>query len=387
MKQNTPSQGAVIWITGFSAAGKTTVGRQVSRMLSEDGLPALFLDGDQLRSIFAHKWGYSREDRVELSCTYFRLCSHLSKQGAVVVIAAVSMFDEVREWFEANVENGFVAYLRVPLDERITRDERTKGLYKAKSGLASMGDYTEPERPDAVIDNHGDVDADTASRLVVEAFRRQRHTSVDYGRSDHWAEFYRRAPVKTTPSPFAEYCATRLEPGQRLLEVGCGNGRDATYFADRGFAVSAVDRSEAAIEACVANMGGRAIEYVCADAAELADRFDPGFGVVYSRFSLHAMTRVEEERMLAGAAALLAPGGQLCVECRSINDPLARQGEVLSPSERVAGHYRRFIVLDELLASLDRLGFDILEQVESRGLAVHGDEDPVVIRVLASRRA
>src|SRR5215218_2592786 len=97
------SPGAVLWISGYSAAGKTTVGRQVTRALLDAGHPALFLDGDQLRSILAHKWGYSPEERVELACTYFRLCSHLSKQGAVVVIAAVAMLDEARQWFHENV--------------------------------------------------------------------------------------------------------------------------------------------------------------------------------------------------------------------------------------------------------------------------------------------
>ena len=87
----------------------------------------------------------------------------------------------------------------------------------------------------------------------------------------------------------------------------------------------------------------------------------------------------------SAAHDLLSPGGIFCIECRSINDPLARTGDVLSPDERIAGHYRRFIVLPELLEKLQQQGFQILEQVESNGLAVFGDEDPVVIRVLAAR--
>ena len=174
MSLNNSNQGAVIWISGFSAAGKTTVGRQVAHTLAEAGQPALFLDGDQLRSILAHKWGYTHDERIELACTYFRLCSHLSKQGAVVVIAAVAMLEEARRWFHANVAGGMEFYLRVPLEERIRRDERTKGIYKG--GLGSMQGYTEPSSDNAIIiDNHDNVDVDAAARrrhVCMAAFAR-----------------------------------------------------------------------------------------------------------------------------------------------------------------------------------------------------------------------
>lgn len=77
--------------------------------------------------------------------------------------------------------------------------------------------------------------------------------------------------------------------------------------------------------------------------------------------------------------------GLFFIECRSINDPLARQGEVISPTERIHGHYRRFIVADELERRLLDSGFGIVDMLESNGLARLGDDDPVVIRVTARR--
>jgi bifunctional enzyme CysN/CysC len=374
--------GAVIWITGFSAAGKTTVGRVVTQRLLEAGLPALFLDGDQLRSMFAHRWGYSREDRVELACTYFKLCSHLSKQGAVVVISAVAMLDEAQEWFRRNVDNGLEVYLRVPLEERMARDQRTKQVYAR--GMSSMQDYTEPTQAALTIDNFGGNSVEATAATIVHAFQARRgRTSVDYGRESHWSGFYKSHKRVAPPSPFALDSRRLMQPGERLLELGCGNGRDAVYFDGEGLRVTAIDKSAEAIEACRANAPGREIVYLCADAAEVAGRVDGRFDVVYSRFSLHAMTRIEEEGALQASHALLVTGGKLLVECRSINDPLSREGDVLSPTERIAGHYRRFIVLEELRQKLQRIGFVIDEAVESTGLARHGDEDPVVIRIAA----
>lgn len=383
MTVQTDRSGGVIWITGYSAAGKTTVGRSAMRLLVESGRNAIFLDGDQLRAIFAHKWGYSNEERIELACTYFRLCSHLSKQGAIVVISAVAMFDEARRWFHQNIEHGLEVYLRVPLAERLARDQRTKGVYKDGAG---MDGYTEPMDADLVIDNFGAMHADAAGALVVAAFDQHiERAQADYGRHDHWAGFYRKHAAVTAPSSFAQHCVGKLESSQRLLEIGCGNGRDATFFAASGFQVTAIDKSQAAIDAGL-ERNDLGIEYICCDVVDVAGRVSGTFGVVYSRFSLHAMTRVEEERAIAAAHDLLSPGGTFCIECRSINDPLARAGDVLSPDERIAGHYRRFIVLPELLQKLRQKGFEILEQVESNGLAVFGDEDPVVIRVLAVKR-
>jgi adenylylsulfate kinase-like enzyme/2-polyprenyl-3-methyl-5-hydroxy-6-metoxy-1,4-benzoquinol methylase len=379
MTVQTDRSGGVIWITGYSAAGKTTVGRGVMRLLHERGRNAIFLDGDQLRAILAHKWGYSNEERIELACTYFRLCSHLSKQGAIVVISAVAMFDEARRWFHQNIEHGLEVYLRVPLEERLARDGRTKGVYKDATGMEG---YTEPADADLVIDNFGRTDPDSAAEEVLAAFERHIERAADYGRDNYWTGFYRKHAAVTAPSPFAQDCLGKLKPAQRLLEIGCGNGRDATFFAANGFQVTAIDKSQAAIDAGL-ERNEYGIEYICCDVVDVAGRVSGKFGVVYSRFSLHAMTRAEEERAIAAAHDLLSPGGMFCIECRSINDPLARAGDVLSPDERIAGHYRRFIVLAELLDKLKAQGFEILEQVESKGLAVFGDEDPVVIRVLA----
>lgn len=89
--------GRVVWITGYSSAGKATVGRLVEAELRGRGHSTMILDGDDLRSIFSGRWGYSRTDRVELAKVYFRLCSHLASQRHVVVIAAVAMYSHEQE--------------------------------------------------------------------------------------------------------------------------------------------------------------------------------------------------------------------------------------------------------------------------------------------------
>lgn len=375
----------VIWISGYSAAGKTTVGRSLQRLLLQENAPCLFLDGDDLRSIFAGRWGYEREERIELARVYFRLCSHLASQGMTVIICAVAMYDEVREWFRSNLV-GIEVYLDVPEAERRRRDASTKRVYDQVGRLADL--YDPASSPDLVIQNYGSATPELAALKILECFKAAaRHSFRDAGRTEHWRKFYREQAAPQEPSSFARHVFERCGPGARLLEVGCGNGRDARFFADSGFAVTAVDTSDAAIELCRQTHGAiSGMTFLSGPLPAHADRINRDFDAVYSRFCLHAMTQDEEVDTLAAAARVLKRGGRLFIECRSINDPLARKGEVISPTERIHGHYRRFIVIDELKARVEASGFRIRDAVELSGVAALGDDDPVVIRLIAERR-
>jgi bifunctional enzyme CysN/CysC len=379
-----PDRTGVIWITGYSASGKTTIGRIVERELQQRQLRAIFLDGDDLRKIFAEKWGYVRSERIELARVYFRLCNYLSSQGFIVILAAVAMYEEVREWIRANSPNVLEVFLDVPEEERIRRDKLTKNVYSRLGALNKL--YDEPRNPDLRIASFGDVSPNIAATRVVEHFLSlESQGAVNKGKWDYWESFYRNGLGEQAPSLFAQDVAEQLRGDERLLEVGCGNGRDASFFRSQDFGVVAIDASPAAIDVCLRLHGANGI---CFAAGRLEDEsLDLGgaFDVIYSRFVLHAMTEVEQAMMLLSAYRKLRPGGSIYLECRSINDPLARQGEVISPTERIHGHYRRFIILEELIQHLQMTGFTIDNTIESTGLAPYKDEDPVVIRITASK--
>jgi adenylylsulfate kinase-like enzyme/2-polyprenyl-3-methyl-5-hydroxy-6-metoxy-1,4-benzoquinol methylase len=376
-------RGGVIWISGYSAAGKTTVGRKVLQRLRAAGSPAIFLDGDDLRSIFANRWGYSREERIELALVYFRLSSTLAAQGNTVIISAVAMYDEVRAWVRDNIDRAVEIYLSVPREELIARDAGTKRVYSAIGDVDSL--YDPARDPHLAIENFGANTPDTVADRIVAFYKGFSAHPSDRGRTRHWAEFYRTAKGVFDPSPFALHVAGQLQRRADIIELGCGNGRDAAYFAHLGHAVTAVDMSEAAIALCKDKHAGLPVRFLAGSLDALSAGWDRGFDLLYTRFVLHAMPVQEEILALNAAARILRPGGRIAIECRSINDPLARLGEVLSPTERIHGHYRRFIVLDELVARLADAGFRVVDAVESNGLARYGDEDPVVLRVTGER--
>ena len=120
--------GQVIWITGLSGAGKTTVAAALDQCLRERGLIPILLDGDILRNLFksTDEIGktYNREARIKLALKYAHLCKTLSSQGFTVIIATISMYDKVYAWNRANLPNYFEIYLKVSLKELRRRDPK-----------------------------------------------------------------------------------------------------------------------------------------------------------------------------------------------------------------------------------------------------------------------
>ena len=124
--------GQVIWITGLSGAGKTTLANELTARLRQSGLQPILLDGDILRTLLKvpHNTidAHNRESRIELALKYAQMCEFLSSQGFTVVIATISMFDEVYAWNRENIPNYFEIYLKVPLEELQDRDP--KNIYQ-----------------------------------------------------------------------------------------------------------------------------------------------------------------------------------------------------------------------------------------------------------------
>jgi ubiquinone/menaquinone biosynthesis C-methylase UbiE len=204
----------------------------------------------------------------------------------------------------------------------------------------------------------------------------------------YWDAFYRAAhPDIETPSTFAEWCLPLLAPESRLIEFGCGNGRDAIYFAHQTQRVIACDQSEIAIESLSAREYPGCLSrptFVVCDFSRLAEGQFGAVDVVYSRFTLHAVTQSEATSALAWAWRNIRAGGLLVVEVRSVNGDLYGKGEMRERDAFVYnGHYRRFVRIEELTAELRGLGFTIEQAFESAGLAIHKDDDPVLIRIAA----
>jgi adenylylsulfate kinase-like enzyme len=122
----------VIWITGLSGAGKSSLAHEVVSRLRALGTAVVMLDGDELREVFgtasSNADNHGREGRLALAIQYAHLCRMIATQGLTVVIATISLFREVHAWNRANLPGYFEVYLKVPIEELRRRDP--KGIYR-----------------------------------------------------------------------------------------------------------------------------------------------------------------------------------------------------------------------------------------------------------------
>lgn len=122
-------QGCVIWITGLSGAGKSTVADALKSRFECQGRKPILLDGDVLRGLFSNGDKYDATSRLELARNYGRLCQMLAHQGQTVICATISMRNQVYDWNRKNLPNYLEVFLDVPLEVRQARDP--KGYYAA----------------------------------------------------------------------------------------------------------------------------------------------------------------------------------------------------------------------------------------------------------------
>ena len=148
----------VVWLTGLSGAGKTTLAKHLVERFEEKEIPVEFLDGDIVRNIFP-KTGFSREERDRHIKRIGFLAGILERNGISVVASFISPYKESRDFVRDNCSNFFEVYVATPLAECEKRD--VKHLYaRARAGeikhFTGIDDpYEEPENPELKIDTTG----------------------------------------------------------------------------------------------------------------------------------------------------------------------------------------------------------------------------------------
>jgi bifunctional enzyme CysN/CysC len=398
------NENGLIWITGYSGAGKTTVAQLVSANLKKLGLSVILLDGDEIRSILGERYGHDLDERRQLAFVYSRLCKKIVDSGITVVIGTVAMFEAVRIENRASNQRYFEVYLKVP---QVVREERDpKGIYKAavakgmNSTELTIG-FEEPISPDLVINNYGEMLPSEASEMIVSKYMEKlkiestkttelqshHYDDLDVERKKYWDSYYKKRKAPIVPSSFALFCNQNfLTKRSHLIEFGCGNGRDAFYFA-KDHSVTAIDESEVVVTANqqrAMQEGHLNIEFFTGQFGNKIQNFPEVADAIYARFVIHAMTEEAEKNALLASKRILRNGGKLLLEFRTIHDQMINKGKKVGDTERITDHYRRFIDFDKFCSELKTLGFKLEYAIEKRGLAAYGDDDPVVGRIVAT---
>lgn len=165
-------RGCVVWFTGLSGAGKTTISRVLERELRSRGKRVEVLDGDVVRENLSQGLGFSREDR-DTNIRRIGFVAHLlARNGVKVLAAAISPYREIRDEVRREVGDFFEVYVSTPLEICESRD--VKGLYaKARAGeikgFTGIDDpYEPPERPEVEVSTVGETPQECAARIIKE---------------------------------------------------------------------------------------------------------------------------------------------------------------------------------------------------------------------------
>jgi adenylylsulfate kinase len=166
------SKGAVVWFTGLSGSGKSTIARCVEHLLLERHIPTYVLDGDNIRFGLNKDLGFSPADRTE-NIRRIGEVAKLFADGSIVTLTAfISPYRADRDQVRALVPAGeFIeVFIDTPLDVCEQRDP--KGLYKkARAGqipefTGISAPYEEPEKPELVVKSAGQTVEESAAVVI-----------------------------------------------------------------------------------------------------------------------------------------------------------------------------------------------------------------------------
>ncbi|MFX3625235.1 MAG: adenylyl-sulfate kinase [Ectobacillus sp.] len=150
----------VLWFTGLSASGKSTVANALARKLFEQNIRSYVLDGDNIRHGLNKDLGFSEHDRTENIRRIGEVAKLFVDGGIIVLTAFISPFREDRKQVrELLAQDEFIeVFVHCPIEECEKRDP--KGLYeKARSGQIKQftgidSPYEEPKQPEVTIHTH-----------------------------------------------------------------------------------------------------------------------------------------------------------------------------------------------------------------------------------------
>lgn len=133
MTKQSEQKGFVVWMTGLSGAGKTTIALIIEEELRSRGLKVERLDGDVVREGLTNDLGFSADDRRKNIERVTFVAKLLSRNGVACICSFISPYNALRDHVKENVTNYVQVYVDAPLDTVIERD--VKGLYqKAMAG-------------------------------------------------------------------------------------------------------------------------------------------------------------------------------------------------------------------------------------------------------------
>lgn len=206
-----------------------------------------------------------------------------------------------------------------------------------------------------------------------------------------WDKFYKNNN-KNNRSSFANFIKKKylIKKKGKLLDIGCGDGRDSFFFSNQDLKVYGIDKSKIATQNNqnvvkkykFMNLFFFSLDILSKKIFKLGK-----FDFIYSRFFLHTINERTQRKIFLNILNKIIKEKTLCFfEFRTIKDDLYKVGIKKSKYERITDHYRRFIDVNNFLQkNYIKKKFKVLYLVEKKNLSIYKRDNPVVCRLVLKK--
>jgi adenylyl-sulfate kinase len=171
-------KGIVLWFTGLSGSGKSTIAIELEKKLADKNKLSFLLDGDNIRAGVNKDLGFSDNDRIENIRRLIEIAILFKNAGIITLVSFITPFREMRRNAKEKIGNEyfFEIYVKASFEECKKRD--VKGLYKKAvtneikdfTGITSL--YEIPENPDLILDTEDESIEESVEKVFNFAFQK-----------------------------------------------------------------------------------------------------------------------------------------------------------------------------------------------------------------------
>lgn len=176
-------KGLIVWFTGLSGSGKSTIAVELEKMLIQKGRACYLLDGDNIRSGINSDLGFSERDRNENIRRIAEIAALFQDAGMITLVSVISPFRKMREFAREKAGVGNFIEIYVSTDYETCKERDPKGLYKKqiRDFTGKDSPYEKPLSPELVLDTVHHSPEECAEEVLWEIEKHLADTEVHYG--------------------------------------------------------------------------------------------------------------------------------------------------------------------------------------------------------------
>ena len=201
----------------------------------------------------------------------------------------------------------------------------------------------------------------------------------------YWDKIYSKVENIKKPSSFAKFCLKKyinIKKDRKLLDIGCGDGRDTIFFSKKLHSTG-IDKSKVAVDFLKNKYSkNKEIIFYRINLDYLNRSKLLKYDYIYIRFLFHAINLSSENKLFKQLKILMKKNCIIMAEFRSDKDPLMKLGKKISINETYTDHYRRFINFEKFIDTVKKKGYKIIYRKEKRGLSIAKNDNPVLCRII-----